>query len=805
MPYISNLFYFAKVRRGFMKKRLLATILFVCLFGQFSVIQKSEASGRDVLFGAFLGIFGVTVLEKIVRSFAPQGQALQGDVGNNDTFFLETDFQDQDLTFVGQDRALSQVAEFVDSVFSFQKYKELGARKPRGLFIEGPSGNGKSLLAHIVAKELCSKLITVSGYFLSDDSIGPSEAKVRFIFDCARKAAQEKPTVLFIDDFDVFAQMSDFHRFNIQKRRGIHVFTELLESIDDEENLIVVVAASNSSLEFDPELLKPGVFDRVVHIPLPTRDGRASLISHYLYDVELNEFGWSDGFAEELLDQTAGFSALFLKELFFQAALIAGQAGERSISQEHLRESLSRVKEKKQEVLDQGQDELFYYTFSEKTKFKDVAGQEEVLVEVKEVVDVLKNPLRYTTLGARGPRGLLLHGPSGCGKTLIARAIAGEAGCCFISISGSEFVKKYVGTGAMTVRLIFNFARKMAKEVPVIIFIDEIDGLGHRKTLDSSGGQSEYNNTINELLKQMDGFKRDENIMVVGATNLADELDPALMRSGRFDRKVRVPLPAKQARQDILSCHLSKVLLDLEVTSTEIVSELAKRTVGFSGASLELLVNEAAMLAARGDDFCVRRNHFEEALDKIVLGVAANREQTAEALKRTAYHEAGHTLVAVLKGLSVTKVSILSRGNALGVTWTRNKGDEDGQCTKSELLHELMCMQAGYVAEKLVFGEVTPGVSDDLRRASEMASNMVKRFGMGAGDLECVAGNAIWSDAVRQRFDEAAIILLSQTFTQVKELVKKHKDLLVELAEKLLERETLSEQEVYAITGEPCG
>lgn len=435
----------------------------------------------------------------------------------------------------------------------------------------------------------------------------------------------------------------------------------------------------------------------------------------------------------------------------------------------------------------------------------DVVGQDEVMVEVKEYIDFLKNPERYTRVGARRPRGLILHGPPGCGKTLIARAISGESQCYFKSISGSEFVNKYVGTGPAAVRRLFNDARQQAKTKPVVLFIDEIDGIGKRSDSDS-GGTREYNNTINEFLKQMDGFTQDDNILVIGATNYLDKLDPALLRPGRFDRKVKVDLPTKAGREALLLYFLNKDKpLAQGLTPVSLAKEFAGRTPGFSGAAIENFVNEAATLAGRDNATSIAKKHFEEAFDKVTLGLKSSAKPSEKSLRRTAYHEAGHALIAVLFGLPVTKVSILPRGNALGVTHYGEVEDSESDYTKSDLLHLLMKSQGGLVAEKLIFGEATPGAQQDLKVGAKIARLMIHQWGMGNGLLYGVIGDAVSSSEWQKRFDDQVVELIERSMNETTRLLKRHKSHLTALAESLLKHETLGSSAIESILGAAKG
>ncbi|WP_419604434.1 ATP-dependent zinc metalloprotease FtsH, partial [Thiolapillus sp.] len=362
-----------------------------------------------------------------------------------------------------------------------------------------------------------------------------------------------------------------------------------------------------------------------------------------------------------------------------------------------------------------------------KVTFADVAGVEEAKEEVQEVVEFLKDPSKFQRLGGKIPKGVLMVGSPGTGKTLLAKAIAGEAKVPFFTISGSDFVEMFVGVGASRVRDMFETAKKHA---PCIIFIDEIDAVGRHRGAGLGGGHDEREQTLNQLLVEMDGFEGTEGVIVIAATNRPDVLDPALLRPGRFDRQVTVPLPDVRGREQILKVHMRKVPMADDVKP----SLIARGTPGFSGADLANLVNEAALLAARENSKDVRMSHFEAAKDKIMMG-AERRSMVMkdEEKKQTAYHEAGHAIVGLMVPSHdpVYKVSIIPRGRALGVTMFLP--EEDRYSQSRELLEsQISSLYGGRIAEELIFGDdhVTTGASNDIKRATEIARNMVTRWGL---------------------------------------------------------------------------
>jgi cell division protease FtsH len=442
---------------------------------------------------------------------------------------------------------------------------------------------------------------------------------------------------------------------------------------------------------------------------------------------------------------------------------------------------------------------------STKITFNDVAGIDEAKDELEEIVSFLKDPKKFSRLGGRIPKGVLLVGSPGTGKTLLARAIAGEAGVPFFSISGSDFVEMFVGVGASRVRDLFVQGKKNA---PCIIFIDEIDAVGRHRGAGMGGGHDEREQTLNQLLVEMDGFESNEGVILIAATNRPDVLDPALLRPGRFDRQVVVPRPDVRGRLKILQVHARKVPLGKDV-ELEVV---AKGTPGFSGADLENLVNEAALLAARANKSQVDSIDLDMAKDKVMMG-AERRSMviTEEEKKVTAYHEAGHALVAMYipEADPVHKVSIIPRGRAMGVTMylpTEEKYNE----TKSGLNVRICTLLGGRIAEELVFDSITSGASNDLERATMIARKMVCEWGMserlgplafGEKEGEVFLGRDFghvknYSESTAEAIDEEIRRIVEENYTRTRELLSKHRDALVKVSEALLERENIDGKEI---------
>jgi len=443
-----------------------------------------------------------------------------------------------------------------------------------------------------------------------------------------------------------------------------------------------------------------------------------------------------------------------------------------------------------------------------KITFSDVAGIDEAKDEVEEIIAFLKDPKKFQRLGGRIPKGVLMMGPPGTGKTLLARAIAGEAGVPFFSISGSDFVEMFVGVGASRVRDLFEQGKKHA---PCIIFIDEIDAVGRHRGAGLGGGHDEREQTLNQLLVEMDGFESNEGVIIIAATNRPDVLDPAILRPGRFDRRITVPRPDIRGREGILAVHTKKVPLSSDVQ----LGIIAAGTPGFVGADLENLVNEAALLAARQDKEAVTMEDFELAKDKVLMGTERRSMVMSNEERRTAaWHESGHTIVGklVAGNDSVHKVSIIPRGAALGVTMFLPVEDRH-LMTKSQTLARIAMALGGRVAEEVVFGEITTGASDDIKRATRLARAMVCELGMttklgpvayGENEENVFLGREMtsrredYSEDTAREIDQEVRAIVEQQYAVAKQVVLENRDKLDRLAQSLLERETLDSEEISA-------
>ena len=443
-----------------------------------------------------------------------------------------------------------------------------------------------------------------------------------------------------------------------------------------------------------------------------------------------------------------------------------------------------------------------------KTRFSDVAGVDEAKEELVEVVDFLKTPKKYTDIGGKIPKGVLLVGPPGTGKTLLARAVAGEAGVPFFSISGSDFVEMFVGVGASRVRDLFKQAREKA---PCIVFIDEIDALGKSRVNGYGGGNDEREQTLNQLLVEMDGFENEKGLIILAATNRADILDPALLRPGRFDRQVPVERPDVKGREDILRIHAKNVKIDSDVN----FESVAHGTTGFAGADLANVVNEAALLAVRNGRKKVTMEDFNEAIDKVSIGLKKkSRKDNKKEMRLVSVHETGHAIVAAFTPdhEPVNKITVVPRSHGIGGFTQFREEEEKNFLTKKDIINEVDSMLGGRAAEEILLGDVSTGASNDIARATELIKSMIVDYGMSDKFKNMTLGKGVlgkrggepalvreFSEETQKYIDEEISRILDERYKFVIKLLKSHKELLEIVANRLLEVETLDGKEFYSI------
>ena len=666
---------------------------------------------------------------------------------------------DERVTFAdvaGHKEAVAELSEIRDFLAEPDRYAALGGVMPKGVLLYGPPGCGKTLLARALASEANAAFFSVAASEFIEVHVGKGAARVRDVFAEARSMA---PSIVFIDELDSVgrsrAPVGNVSASGEQEQALNQILAEM-DGFSPTQG-IVVIGATNRPDVLDAALLRPGRFDRTIGLSLPDEEARAAILAVHAKGKALGD----DVDLGALARRAIGLTGADLASVLNEGALLAARAGRDHVGQADLDEGLQRIlqaPERQRRLSLRGRSIGKRFTDDERATFADVAGADDAVAELTEIKDYLTRPERYTDLGARVPRGILLSGPPGCGKTLLGRALAGEANAAFISVSASEFVEVFVGEGASRVRSLFADARAMA---PSIVFIDEIDAVGARR-LGTYDGARERDQTLNQILVELDGFDANAAVIVVAATNRPDILDPALIRPGRFDRHVTLELPDRAGRAAILALHGRATTFGPDVD----LGALAGLTRGFSGADLANIVNEAAMLAVRAGDAEITMGALDEAVDRVYLGVASRGMVLSDDERSiVAFHEAGHALVRlVLPGATPPhKVTIVPRGGALG--YCTSVGDRDRVIlSRTAMIDEMAGTLGGRVAEQLVFGEPGSGAGNDLQKANEMARRMVCELGMSDTlDAQAYAGVSVSQEAaraieveVRKLLDEAA-------------------------------------------------
>jgi ATP-dependent metalloprotease FtsH len=704
----------------------------------------------------------------------------------------------------GQEQAVTELREVSDFLSDPDRFATLGAQIPKGILIYGPPGVGKTLIARALAGEAGAEFYSISGSDFVELYVGVGAARVRDLFKDARENA---PAIVFIDELDAVGR----RRVGGPGGGGVAASSEeqnqalnqLLAEIDgfSPAQGVIVIGATNRPDVLDPALLRPGRFDRAVGLELPDEHDRLEILKVHARSKALGD----DVHLEAIAERAVGMTGADLASVMNEAALQAGRARSRRIALHDLEEALTRIREapERQRRLSMrdrriGQSLLEH----ERVNFDDVAGADDAIEELREVREYLADPARFEELGAEIPHGYLIAGPPGSGKTLLARAVAGEANAAFVSASATEFVEVYVGEGAGRVRDLFAQARATA---PAIIFIDELDAIGARRGA-SLTDHAERQQTLNQLLVELDGFGRRSGVIAMAATNRPETLDPALTRPGRFDRTIELDLPDRAARVEILKLHARGKRLAKDVD----LEGLAGLTRGLSGAELAAVMNEAALLAARRGQQSVTQPLLEEALERVGMGIAGKRGLSEEERRLVAYHEAGHGLVAraLPGGRVLHKISIVGRGSYLGTTWLPDEADRKVH-SRSLLIERMATLLGGRAAEQLVFGELGDGAATDLAAVGRIARDMVTRLGMsdalgavGYAD-QAVNGGAPYSEETSRLIDEEARRLADEAERLAEGVLRDSREALDRVVEALLERETLTLEEVEEIAGPP--
>ncbi len=677
----------------------------------------------------------------------------------------------------GNEEAKEEMQELVDFLKNPQKYADIGASIPKGVLLTGPPGTGKTLLAQALAGETKVPFWVTSGSKFVEMYVGVGAARVRNLFQEARAIA---PCIIFIDEIDALGGQRSNVRGNGHNEESDQALNQLLTEMDgfSKNTGIIVIGATNRVDVIDSALLRPGRFDRQLKVNKPDVLAREAILKIHAQNKKIAE----EIDFKAIAKKTQSFNGAQLQATMNEAALLSARYNKEMITNEEIEQAIDKIIT--------GPSERSSYRITPKDKnvttFADVAGNEEEKEEMQELIDFLKNPEKYQDIGASIPKGILLQGPPGTGKTLLAKAVAGEADVPYFVTSGSDFVEKYVGVGASRLRALFEEARQ---NMPCVIFIDEIEVLGGKRHADANGGSQERDQTLNQLLTEMDGFAKTTGIIVIGATNRADMLDSALLRPGRFDRHFTISLPTVEAREKILAVHAKNKKMAAEVN----FHQLAKYTIGMSRAQLASVLNEASILTVRNKKTEITMVEIEEAIDRVMMGTAKKyTKYEPEEKKMVAYHEAGHAVI-VLKlehAPKVQKVTIIPRGSAGGYNLMM-PDKETLFFSKNRMLAQITTFLGGRAAEELMFDDISNGTYSDFKYATQIATQMVTKLGMS--DLGPVQ-DSVFSD--KQAVDAEIKKIVNNSLEKARQIIVENKPLLEKIAHELLEKETINKEDL---------
>jgi ATP-dependent metalloprotease FtsH len=703
----------------------------------------------------------------------------------------------------GQDAAVTELRELSDFLVDPARFAKLGARVPKGVLLYGPPGCGKTLLAQALAGEAGAAFYSISGSDFVEMYAGVGAARVRELF---REARDNAPAIVFIDEIDAVARKRRSGPAHTSDEQS-QALNQLLSEMDGFERGegTIVIAATNRPDDLDAALLRPGRFDRTVSVDRPDEGGRAEILALHARGKPLA----ADVDIAAIARRAVGFTGADLESVMNEAALLAARSHGAEITQRELDEALTRILEapERQRRLTMRDRTMGQQSLAvERVTFDQVGGIGEALTELREITEYLRDPSRFRALGARFPRGFLLVGPPGTGKTLLARAVAGESNAAFLSVAATEFTEVYVGEGSGRVRDLFSQARAMA---PAIVFIDEIDAIGARRESSSGDGHREREQTLNQILIELDGFRQREGVIIMAATNRPEILDPALVRAGRFDREISVDLPDRAGRLEILRMHARDKQLAADVD----LDAIAGITRGLSGADLANIMNEAALLSVREGASEVSMAIVERALERTTMGIARAHVMTEAERRIIAIHEAGHVVVALAapEGTLPHMVSIIPSGRTLGRAWLTDTHDRLAR-SRSALLDEMAILLGGRGAEELVFGEAGELAASDLARVGRIAHHMVRELGMSdavgpigyAEDADEHGRVLTYSDDTARLIDAEARSLVQQAQERADAALAASRVTLERLADALLEAETLDAQEIGRLVGAPA-
>ncbi len=687
---------------------------------------------------------------------------------------------------IGIDDVKHDMLEIVDFLRRGDELRRIGAKIPKGILLVGPPGVGKTMLAKAIANEAGVPFYGLSGSYFINAYVGEGAEQIRALYTQARKSPA---AIVFMDEIDALGgTVTDT---GSQRHSALNQLLVELDGIG--RSNVITIGATNVEQNLDPAFMRSGRFDRKTYIGLPDADGRKKLFKKYLKDIKLA----SEPDLDNLAKISVNFSGADIAAATNEAAIIAVRRGSKHVEQIDLENAVDRISVTAGHKLNTGGMNLSRVPDID-VMLDDVKGMDSAKAEAAEVVALLKHADKVAKSGLKAPKGILLVGPPGTGKTMLAKAIANEAGVPFYALSGGDFQSMWAGVGSNRVRAVYEQARRSGK--PCIVFIDEIDAIGSKRGVERGGGAvQDSNKTLNQLLSELDGFGK-HKVLTIGATNNADILDGALLRPGRFDRRIDIPLPNLEGREAIVKSYLKDVPYDESVNPLDV----ARMTVYKAGADLANIVNEAGLVAIRDGRTKIAQSDLIQAVQRVSFGMSYSGNVLRDELLHTAHHEAGHAIVSYFRNRKdrIQVLTIVPVGQALGYLWRVPKEDYHST-SKEEWMTNMEVGLGGYAAEELCYQTTTAGPCSDLDKVAYFARKMIREWGMGSFkfNVDRAFGGEYsrTSPETERQIEEEIKGIVDQCLDNVRELLRKHKDKLLNLAEALMEKETLYFRDIARI------